>query len=92
MWVAGLGKGGDGAHFNATKAKVAERVDGVAFFIEASGKADAVGELQAHAFEGLKFRFLWAEQGEEPSFFSQFEAGHAEVVGGFRVEVKQATA
>ena len=69
LWVARLGAWGDGADLHVAKTQAAERVNAASFFIKASGEADAVGEGEAHAFDGLTGRCLGGDQAEEAKFF-----------------------
>jgi hypothetical protein len=88
LGIAGLGPGRHRAHLDEAEAEVAQGVDGLAVLVQASGQAHRVGEVQAHDPLGQD-RHLGQEQLEQAQGVGLAQAGHGEVVGGFRVEPEE---
>ena len=74
------------------KTQAAERVNAASFFIKASGEADAVGEGEAHAFDGLTGRCLGGDQAEEAKLFQPAQAAQGDVMGELRIEAEEEVA
>ena len=88
LGVARLALGGDGAHFNKTKAHGSQRINAAGVLVQPRGHAHTVGELQARQCDGVVHQRC--RPGQLQRCALAFGKGvHGEVVGLFRVHTKE---
>ena len=89
--IAGLCERRDRADFNVAEAQGAEGVDAYAVFVHAGGKADRIGKAQPHQLDRILVGHVRQEL-VKPEVRGPVEAGHGDVVGGFRLHRKECAA